>query len=238
MKTYRRYPFRSAPRSKGARARPLPRSAKIRSAGRDIWNALRGRIEFAHYNDDDVYRAAKYFWRCGLSSVGDLSQSRALNRNFTLEDIRAAGCAALHLACSTSLLHLFPAPTTRSTKKGGAYTERIAPLTLRNFSADLSGLSRLLVPDQAMANDISRHLADGSSCYPAYTPFATENLAGDPWGPKLPTHEKAWGGLERRDAQRPINPTASAPILFILSNLIYLGNSYCGSMGWVWRNFR
>ena len=109
-----------------------------------------------------------------------------------LEDLRSAGCSARQLQLFTALFHAFPPPAQKQTgRKGECYAECITPKLLPLFKADISGISHLLAPDQAMVNEVSKQLAEGAACTPAYVPFVTANLADPPWKPQLSTHEKA-----------------------------------------------
>ena len=98
--------------------------------------------------------------------------------------------SARNLGLFTVLMVLFPPPSQAHTGKKAQYVECCIPKLMAQYSANLSQLSPLLSPDQAMVNDVIRQLSEGESCSPAYTPFVIANLAEDPWKPQLSTHDR------------------------------------------------
>ena len=86
---------------------------------------------------------------------------------------------------------------------------------MSHFSANLTGLSPLLAPDQAMVNDISRQLNEGETCTPHYTPFVLAQLHQEPWRSPLPAHDKVvddWS--DRMKSLRSIQPLPFQAYLF------------------------
>ena len=175
-----------------------PIAVKLRALERDIQRTIRGRDDFAHFEDDDIIETAQFFWDCGLTSTVDLKKTRTLNRNYMLEDLRRAGASAKSLGLFTALLNLFPPPVQAQQGRKGGFVECCIPRLLPDFSANLSGLASGLVPNQPMVNDISRQLAEGELCHPAYTAFPTAHLQDEPWKPDLSTHDRAAEDWKKR----------------------------------------
>ena len=164
---------------------------KLRSLERDINNTISLRDDFAQFDDTDIIKTARLFWKCGLTSTEELKKTRQLNRSFMLEDLRKEGITAKDLNLFTGLLHLFPPPAQTQPGKKGNFVECCIPRLLPKLSANLSRLNPLLVPDQVMVNEISRQLGEGDLCHPSYTAFPIAQLKDEPWKPALATHDRA-----------------------------------------------
>ena len=164
---------------------------KLRSLERDINRTIFGRADFDQFEGEDIITTAKFFWQCGITSTDELKKTRQLNRSFMLEDLRKAGASARDLNLFTGLFRLFPPPAQTQPGKKSNFAECCIPRLLPKFTADISQLNDLLVPDQAMVNDISRQMAEGEMCHPSYLAFPTANLKEEPWKPALATHDRA-----------------------------------------------
>ena len=216
----------------------MPKELKLRAIEKEHPGIIEDRDELFHFTDDDVIRAAKSFWHCGLLSPNDLKRARPINRNFTLEDLRAAGCSARKLAFPTAISHV--PPTHRQTGgNGGSFTECATPKLLPQFQAGLSGISHLLSPGRAMVNEASNQLAEGAACAPANVPFVAANLADHPWKPQLPTHEKAgedWNN--RTHSLRSVQPLPFQSYIYYHLRFIYAAHlaGACAQLGGYFRS--
>ena len=142
----------------------------INALFREITAETNGRERFAMATPADFHLAAETFARYRLTSVAVILQTDADARRMFLSDLRAL--------CRRSfpemqlLSHFSPQLAKRRTSsKGPLYEEVVLPERVRAYTADLSSLGALLMPNRPMANYVSRELARGELQIPSYTPY-------------------------------------------------------------------
>ena len=130
-----------------------------------------------------------------------------------------------------ALFHTSLAPVGGRNNKKTLHEEIHIPTPTAQFSANLQSLFHLLVPDQAMVNDISRQLDEGEMRTPRYAPFVLSQLTLGPWRDPLPAHDRVvedWA--DRAKAIRSIRRLPFQAYLFYQLRFIISGH-LCSAWG-------
>ena len=207
------------------------KTAKIRLIQQELLQLIKTREDFDKFPEDSLIDTSAYLFDSGLNSLDELKKCRPVNRTFILEDLRHQGRSARELDFLLSLFHTFPAPVRNPNNKKSLQEELRIPTLMKDFPAQLSGLSTLLAPDQAMVNDITRQLNEGESCVPRFYPFATAQLHSDPWRSPLPAHDRVvddWA--DRMKALKSAQPLPFQAYLFYQIRFILAGH-LCAAWG-------
>ena len=78
----------------------------------------------------------------------------------------------------------------RNRNNAAQIEEIVIPARRANYSIDMSAIGGWLMPDQNMANRISRRFAEANDAYPPYAPYIIPDLATEPWIPDNPEYRK------------------------------------------------
>ena len=133
-----------------------------------------------------------------------------------------------------ALFHTFPSPVRDKDNKKVPQEELRIPTLAKSPPSNLQRLSPLLALDQAMVNDISRHLVEGESRVPKYTPCVIAQFHLGPWKSPLPSHDRVVDGwADRANALRSPHPLPFQAYLFYQLRFIMAGHlfSACEAFG-------
>ena len=158
---------------------------KTRALEREILSLIKGREDFGKFTEEDIIDSAENLFLCGISSIDELKKSRQVNRTFMLEDLRGKGFSASDLELILALFHTYPVQVRDKTSKK-LQEELHIPTLMAKLTGDLSSLSPLIAPDQAIVNEITRQLQEGDSCVPRFKPFVLAQLHLEPF--RSPSH--------------------------------------------------
>ena len=150
----------------------------------EIEHAISLRPEFPTARDHDVRRAAKILVLNGILSISELRATPKRNRDFLIEDLRKNGYTYPQLKFLLQLCDVFPSLTRNPTGNQKIEIEEVCiPREIQAYKPDLSGLSSLWRPDQAMVNFFSNETARAAAVVPAFVPYPNPDLTKKPWIP-------------------------------------------------------
>ena len=120
----------------------------------------------------------------GILPLSELRQTPKRNRDFLIEDLRKNGYTYPQLEFLLQLFDVFPSLTRNPAGNQRVEIEEVCiPRELSSYKPDLSGLSSLWRPDQAMVNISPNETAREADVIPAYVPYPNPDLAKKPWIP-------------------------------------------------------
>ena len=150
------------------------------------------RTEFENAQGYDVRRAARLLVFNGINSLNELRNTPKRNRGYLIEDLRKTGYTYMQLRFLLQIFDTFlPVARNVSNNQRVEIEEICIPRVLKDYAPNLSGLSNLWRPDQAMVNVFTQEIARASSVIPPFTPYPHPDITQKPWVPNEPGQDRA-----------------------------------------------
>ena len=159
---------------------------------RELRKFAADREQFGDFDRVDFDRAADIFFQSGYYRVENLRRMQEHARTFFIASLRKHNTKPTQVKSTRLALELIESFQTRVKNSKDPRIEEVQiPREMTKWAPSLSKLAGILVPDQDMVNHFTIELTRGLNEVPAYTPFVTGDLSGDPWLPTEPPFVRA-----------------------------------------------
>ena len=144
----------------------------------EIEQAIAPRPEFTNARDNDTRRAARIFATSGILSLSELRQTPKTKSRFPHRWSSEERVYLPSVGVCSSTVWRFPSLTRKPSGNQEIEIEDVCiPREIRSYKPDLSDLSSLWRPDQAMVNISPNETARAAAVAPAYVPYPNPDLA-------------------------------------------------------------